>query len=94
MSHRVNRFHWLGDHGRVDARKWRGLQRWAGEIPLACTAKDYVRIQHHPGTAEVWWLEQTAAFEEPDLVLPPSRFPGGEGARDSGPEATALREGP
>jgi len=76
MSHRVARFQWIGDHGIVDGHRWQDLKRWAGILPLACTAKDYVRVQHLPGSEELWWLEQTATFEEPGQVLPASQFPG------------------
>ena len=94
MSPRVSRFRSLGDHGNVDAGSWRGLQRWAQGLPLACTAKDYVRIQHLPGTEEVWWLEQTAAFENPHLVLPPSKFPGARHSPGMGPAARTVGENP
>lgn len=72
---RVARFMAVRNHAPIGLDAWDRLRRWAGDLPLATTAKDYARIAHLPGADQVWWLDQAATFEDPSLVVPEDKFP-------------------
>ena len=71
----VARFMAVRNHAPIGLDAWDRLRRWAGDLPLATTAKDYARIAHLPGADQVWWLDQAATFEDPSLVVPEDKFP-------------------
>jgi tetraacyldisaccharide-1-P 4'-kinase len=54
-------FRALPDHAPVDDRLARELLQWAAGHPLACTAKDRVRLPRWLADT-VWWRDRTAVL--------------------------------
>jgi 3-deoxy-D-manno-octulosonic-acid transferase len=63
MDRPVVRFRALPDHQPIDAAALDRLRTWAGDAPLVCTGKDWVRL---PAGArgDVWWRELRVVVDD------------------------------
>ena len=66
----VARFRGLQDHQQVDSRLAKELLDWAGDLPLVCTAKDWVRLPKSL-QGRVWWRDENVTVDG----APESWFP-------------------
>ena len=60
----VARFRALKDHQRIDDSLADELEKWGADLPLLCTAKDWVRLPE-PMRSRVWWRDVLLQVKNP-----------------------------